>query len=491
MPRQPVLSALAAAALAGAVLFAADGPSTDKAKPINPGLTPKSPTAKAEKTPFKVDITLKGTIESSALTEVSIKTEVWGAGGMTVVRAVEPGAVVKAGDVLLLLDREKIDKAIRDLEAEQQLADLAIRQAELELPILERLFPLDQADSEQAKLRAEEDLKKFLTVDKLLAIESADFSVKNSVQQKEYAEEELKQLEKMYRKDLTEETEEIILKRQRHAVESARFMLKLSQIRRNQQVTVDLPRREQDMREGTAKAAIAWEKARTTGPLTISQKRLALEKAKYERARGAEKLANMKKDRDLFTVHSPAAGIVYYGRCVQGSWPTAAALATRLQKGGSVQPDEVFMTIVGHGPLTVRATVDEKDRSLVAVGASCKVMPTALPELKLAGKIEKISKMPVGGSYEVMVNFDAAPPDSVVPGMACSVKVVTYTNPEVVTVPAVAVFDDELDEDKHFVYRVLKGGPEKWTVTVGKRSGGRAEILKGLEPGDEILLSKP
>ena len=48
-------------------------------------------------------------------------------GGMTVVRAVEPGTAVKTGDVLLTLDREKIDRAIRDLEADQQLADLAIR----------------------------------------------------------------------------------------------------------------------------------------------------------------------------------------------------------------------------------------------------------------------------------------------------------------------------------------------------------------------------
>ena len=69
--------------------------------------------------------------------------------------------------------------------------------------------------------------------------------------------------------------------------------------------------------------------------------------------------------------------------------------------------------------------------------------------------------------------------------MACSVKVIAYTNPHALTVPAVAVFDDELDDDKHYVYKSGADKPEKRTVTIGKRSAGRAEITAGLEPGDE------
>jgi multidrug efflux pump subunit AcrA (membrane-fusion protein) len=492
MPRH-ILPLSLTAVLIGAIVLAADADPAAKAKPINPGLTPKPPTVKVEKTPFKVEVTLKGVVESSALTEVIIKPEVWGPGmgGLTVERAVEPGTVVKQGEVLVTLDREKIDRAIRDLEADQQLADLAIRLGEMELPIVERSAPLDLATAEQAKTRADEDQRKFLAVDKPLAVESAEFGVKNAAHNLEYTEEELKQLQKMYRKDLTEETEEIILKRQRHAVESAKFMLKMTENRREQSLKVDLPRKEQDLQDGAAKATISWEKARTTGPLTVNQRRLALEKAKYERARGAERLANLKKDRELFTVKSPVEGIVYYGRCVQGQWPAAAGLVARLQKGGSIQPDEVFMTIVRPGPATVRATVEEKDRALVSAGAACKVTPAALPDVKLAAKIDRVSRVPIGGAFEVVVAFDVSPTEAVMPGMACSVKVVTYTNPQALTVPAVAVFDDEIDEDRHYVYKAGSGSPEKRTVTVGKRSGGRAEITAGLEVGDEILLTKP
>ena len=176
---------------------------------------------------------------------------------------------------------------------------------------------------------------------------------------------------------------------------------------------------------------------------------------------------------------------------MQGQWPAAAALVGRLQKGGSITADEVFMTIVRPGPVVVRASVEEKDRSLVAAGAACKVTPTALPEMKLAGKIERIGVTPIGGAFDVIVALDPAPPEAVVPGMACSVKVVTYTKLDAIVVPAMAVFDDEADEDRHYVYKSGAGTSEKRTVTVGKRSSGRAEITKGLEVGDEILLTKP
>jgi multidrug efflux pump subunit AcrA (membrane-fusion protein) len=482
-----LLAAVTVLALAGFVSAADIAP----VKPANPGLSPtKPPTVKVEKVPFRVDVSLKGIFEPAATAEVLLKPEFW-TGGFNVLTAVEPGTAVKRGDVLLTLDPEKIDRAIRDMEADQQLADLAIRLAELDLPIAERTAPLDMAAAERGQARAEEDLRKFLDVDKRLAVESAEFGLKNAQHQLEYAEEELKQLQKMYRKDLTEETEEIILKRQRYAVESAKFMLKLNENRREQSLNVELPRREQDMRDVATKAALAWEKARTTGPLGVNQKRLALEKAKYERGRAAERLANLKKDRELFTVHAPTDGVVCYGRCVQGQWPTASSLVSRLQKGGSIMGDEVFITIVPAAPATVRATVEEKDRGQVAVGAPCKVTPTAMPDVKLSGKIERIGRVPVGGSFEVIIALDSAPGDAILPSMTCSVKAVTYMNPHALTVPAVAVFDDEIDEDRHYVYKVAAGVPERRVVKLGKRSNGRAEIKDGLEAGDEILLAKP
>ena len=50
------------------------------------------------------------------------------------------------------------------------------------------------------------------------------------------------------------------------------------------------------------------------------------------------------------TVHAPADGFVYFGRCERGHWSAAATAAQKLHKGGSIVADEVFMTVVAPRP---------------------------------------------------------------------------------------------------------------------------------------------
>ena len=86
---------------------------------------------------------------------------------------------------------------------------------------------MDLEASARAKKIADEDLNYFLNINRSFLDESAEFSLKNAQQSLEYSEEELKQLEKMYKADdLTEETEEIVLKRARNEVEQGKFYLK-------------------------------------------------------------------------------------------------------------------------------------------------------------------------------------------------------------------------------------------------------------------------
>ena len=317
----------------------------------------KAGTVKAERGPMKTDTSFKGVFESSDMVEVSVKPETWGA--LSVLKAVEPGTKVKAGDVLVEFDPEKIDKAIRDAAVDQELGNLAMKLAELDLPLAEKMAPLELAAAERAFNNSREDYQKYQQVDRPNQIESVEFSVKSSKSNLDNQREELKQLEKMYRsKDLTEETEEIILKRTRFQVEQAEFFMKNSLLRRDRTLNIDMPRRDKELEDGQVKAQVAWEKARETIPISMQQKKLALEKAAQERTRSKEKYDNLKKDRDLFTVKAAADGIVYYGKCVQGNWTGSLA---KLQKGGTVTGEEVFMTIIKPGNLFVRGSVDEKD----------------------------------------------------------------------------------------------------------------------------------
>jgi multidrug efflux pump subunit AcrA (membrane-fusion protein) len=454
----------------------------EKADKAEKAEKPKPVSAKVERGPLRSDVSFKGMIEASDMVDVQLKPEVWTS--FPVLKAVEPGTTVKAGDVLVEFDPEKIDRAIRDLEAEQRLADLLVRAAEIDLPLAERATPLDLAGAERAYKHAKEDFEKWLNVDKKIAIESSEMSLKSALSMLDNQKEELKQLEKMYRsKDLTEETEEIILKRQRFAVEQAEHFVKLAKNRRDQTLNVELVRREKEMRDGLERAEIAYNKAMQAIPLGLEQKKVALEKAKYERGRAKEKFENLRKDRQLFTVRAPTDGVVYWGKCTQGAWSVTPA---KLLKGGSVMGDEVFMTIVKPGTLFVRGSVEEKDCRAIAAGQKCKLTMPAFPDAKLSGTVERVATVPVGGAYEVRVAL--APTDvPVIPGMSAMVKTFTYEKKDALTLPAGAVqFDD--DEDRPHVWKLGKDGgkAEKVFVTVGKRAGSKVEILSGLNEGDEV-----
>jgi multidrug efflux pump subunit AcrA (membrane-fusion protein) len=462
---------------------------------VLPSSLPKPATVKVEKGTIKVEIPLKGVVEAEQMTELALKPEAW-TSPMTVKKAVEHGTSVKKGDVLVEIDTEKLDQAIRDLRLERDLADLAIRQAQEEWPILEKSLPLDLAQTELAKKQADEDLKRFLDVDRPLMESDAEQMVKSSTFYLESAREELKQLQKMYRdKDLTEETEEIILKRQRHQVEMAEHMLKSSKIRREQTLKIQLPRSEQRMRDNAEKLALSLEKAKNTMRLTLNQKRLALEKLRYEHDKSGDRLKNLERDREMLTVRAPVDGTVYFGKCVHGQWSTISMAAAKLQPGGSLTPSDVFMTIVADKPLFVRATVEEKELHLLRQGLEGKVVPVGYPQRKLSARLVKVSAVPQSaGSFDARVSIEPgkeAP--RLMPGMACNVKLVAYRKDGVLTVPVTAVFTEEEDEDVYYVYVPGKknGASQKRTVKLGKTAGKKVEIVEGLREGEEILASKP
>lgn len=451
----------------------------------------KPPTVKAESGPMVRTVTLKGVVEAAKGTEIGLRPKAW-IGGLTVKSVVEHGTAVKAGQTLIEFETDKIDLAIRDAKQERELAALSIRQSELELPIAERQFPLDLAQAERDARQAEEDLKKFLDVDKPLSIESANQQLKSSAFFLETAKDEFKQLSKMYKdKDLTEETEEIVLKRYKHNLESSEFGFKAAKIRHEQTIKIDLPRREQTAKDTLAKAQLALAKARDVSPIALQQKKLGLVKAKYEEAKARERLADLEKDKAAMTIVAPADGIVYHGRNVRGQWMPPMGPMGGLNVGGNVMTGDPFMTVLTTGNLTIRADAEEKDLPGLTVGLTGKATATAAPDQKMAVRVSKVAGAPLMGKFEIQAEITGDAAKNLVPGMTCTLRFVTARKERAVTVPASAVFEDEADESKYVYLPGKDGKGEKKTVTTGLTIGDKVEITDGLTAGTEILATKP
>ncbi len=464
--------------------------SQESAKPSGPAIA-KPATVRVEQGKLVVETSLKGVLEAEQSAELAIEPKAW-IGPFAVKSAVPHGTRVKKGDVLLELDTITIDRTLRELRLDRELADIALRVAKEELPVLEQFLPLNLATAERDKRIAEEDLKRYEATDRAEIKKNAEFSLKSMVHYLEYAREELKQLEKMYRdKDLTEETEEIILKRQRNQIESLENSLESTKIQTDRALNVDIPRRDQTVKDTLLKQTLAWQKAKSVLPLELNQKRLALQKLQADREKSEERFAQLEADRKAMAVVAPIDGILYHGQCERGIWNTAT-VSGRLRRNGNVQANEVFMTVVTARPLIARADVEEKDLHAIKADAAGELTPVGFPDLKLPARVKSVSLVPrAAGTFESRLTVDVpADVESLMPGMTGTVKLTTYRNERALLVPSTAVFRDEGSSSSH-VYLISEGKPVKTEIAIGKASGGKTEVLNGLKAGDELLANKP
>jgi HlyD family secretion protein len=481
------LIAMAAAAWIPAAT-AADEPA---AKPAQEKAPEKAAdTAVAERGPFESVLAAKGAFEPVDFVVVEFRPQAWSQ-PLDVMRVVPHGSRVNAGDPLVEFDTEKLDRAIADLRVDLAVGETALEVARKELPAAEALHPIEMAEVERAAKVAAEDLARFLAIDKAASEEQSRFAVRAAEERLKYAREELTQLERMYKdKDLTEETEEMILQRTRFDVQQAEQSLKRIKEASDESLALGIPRREIEVRRAAEKTALGLEKSRATLPLQLAQRKLALAKQEHERAESLRRLAELEADRAAAVVRAPRGGMVYLGRFRDGSWSTAA-VAAKAVVGQPVQPVELDFTILDPDRLQFRAKVEEKDLHLLSAGLAGRVEPTGYPDAEVAVTLAPFVAVPREGAFEAL--FTVAPRaggPALLPGMTGTARCVVAKRPEAVTVPAGSVFRDE-DGSRHVYLVAADGKPVKKPVKVGLTAGGRTEILDGVAAGDRLRTTKP
>ena len=218
-----------------------------KAEPAKPA------TCKVKKGPFHVEVSLDGVFEAQNQAELVVRPQEWPQ--LQVLKAVEHGTPVKQGDLVLALETDKIDRTIAELRSEMQLNELGVKQSEAQLAALEKINPLDADANQRAERMTKEDWKQFQQVEKPLSVKENEFRLKMYQEFLEYAEEEYRQLEKMYKADdLKEETEKIVLRRARTASigQSSRWNSRSAAYEENKKL--GLPRMEERAKELTDRA---------------------------------------------------------------------------------------------------------------------------------------------------------------------------------------------------------------------------------------------
>jgi len=216
---------------------------------------------------------------------------------------------------------------------------------------------------------------------------------------------------------------------------------------------------------------------------TIESKISVGKKADYDAQHAEHALAKM-------TVRAPGAGII----SLTPNWNNDDN--SPFKPGDRAWPGAAMAELPDVSTLRVAARVDETERGRLAVKQSVTLQLDAIPDRQFTGSLDQIStiaSMDFSGGWPMRRNFyleitidqqDAR----LKPGMTAQVTVVVDRVPNALTIPVQASFE----KSGQTVAYVWSGSKfEEHLIEVGRRSGDRLLITKGLQVGDRVAMKDP
>lgn len=436
--------------------------------------------------PFETSISVDARFLPTDVNVIEIEPEQWSS--FVIKDLVKHGSAVKKGDPLLVFENEEFDKALAEAKEFAKGRAITLAMAKRELSDLEKSTALALASEERKFERNKEEFDYFIQTGRAIEEELEAERLDSAKRSLSYTEEELKQLLKMYEEDgLTEETEEIILKRQRSAVKSAQFNLKRTELSTKWTLDKTIPQKAVDLKANLESATLAYETAMINLPLALEQKQLSVAKAIRDDAEADKKLKELEADKALLALTAPADGLIYYGEIENGSWSLGNTDKFLFEKG-SVPGDTPLMTLVPTGsPLALHASLNQEQRLQLPADATGTSEVAGIEDSAYPVEIASLEMAPdAGGHYKLALKVELPKDSPLLGGMNAKVKLFTYRSEEAIVVPKAAL---TTKEGKSTVkVKMADGKDEEREVKVGRRSADQVEILEGLTVDQVILL---
>jgi multidrug efflux pump subunit AcrA (membrane-fusion protein) len=311
-------------------------------------------------------------------------------------------------------------------------------------------------------------------------LEQSELQVRISKANVEDQDDELEQLRKMYKaEELTTATADIVVKRALRQLEISKVGAKMAEERSEKTENHQYPIARQAQLDALEQSKQRLAMLKVTQAQAAVLRKTALTTARLALTQAEKKLADLKKDQELFTVKAPADGVVLYGYSSGGSWTGSDPKTMRV--GEKLSAGQTVMTLFKPGDLKVELTLPESQTAWVKPGAKADVKPVAYPELNYEGKCGEPMLKPGSAGLAFYTSIELAGVEArVVPGMKANVRIGGGDVDGVLLVPTSAVGNGKV--------WVRKDGQEaEREVTTGRSDGKMIEVVKGLREGEEVL----
>jgi HlyD family secretion protein len=236
---------------------------------------------------------------------------------------------------------------------------------------------------------------------------------------------------------------------------------------------------EQKLREAQAKqkSDVDLNKA------TIESAQQASHKAQFDVQRAERSLAQM-------TLRAPATGNI----SILQHWTAGNMMPYRT--GDKAWPGAAIAELPDPATLRITARVDETERGRLASKQPVTVQLNAIPDRQFTGRIDRISEIasldfsggwPITRNFTLEILLDQS--DSrFKPGITGQVTAVVDRIPDAISIPAQALFQRS---GRNVAY-VWRGSQfEERTVEIGRRTGDKVLIARGLTTGEQVALRDP
>lgn len=422
--------------------------------------------------------------------EISCELEEW-KGELVFSEVREHGALVGAGDVIARFDTEAYDEALEEAQhalasAEIQFASTAGHAALEEEAAAERL-----AQAKTTLERARRDYEGYLEFELVFRERGEEIGASYARASIEDQEDELAQLEAMYKDDeLVDATEEIVLKRSRRALTTSKASQKLQEERRAFSREFDLAMEKESRAEAMAVQEASF--ARTQKGAELDAKVRADARAKSTRAfeEQRERYAELELDRERLVLRAPRAGILLHGS-LESYGPGRARPDHEVE--GRVAAKSALFLVAAPDRYALALSIPESKLSQARNGMAVVAHAVALGARELSGSLD-VARFPTPGSTAGpeaqwegrVVIADAAP--GLAAGMHAKAKLVTDMLEGILVVPESAVVGEGADAA---VWRLDGSGQaSRVPVTVGARVGGEAVVSGSIAEAERVLLGK-
>ena len=460
-------------------------------------------TATATKGKLEIQTNLPGIFVADDKDEIKMEPRKY-KGDLVVTKVVNEGVYVKKGDVLIEFDTDTVEQSLETARNEATDANVELQKVQAE-------FQSAQIDMESKKAQRQVELKHLKReVEAQIAKQVTDMEKKErAITDTEYRLGEqladFETLKQMYdeREIQTPISADILFDREKKSISQTEKRIDVLKKELAYFNKFDKSKTQLQKELDVEKKLAVIKKEEITLRAGLEEKKAAVDKAQRKMDRANEKIADLEKDKAQLQVTSPRDGVLFYGSTGQ-EMPAGVIIMgdnsrrdvrKELRIGGRVTTHKILMTVAKMDQLSIKMSVSENDIQHLAKDLPITVYPDAFPSEKFAGKLTEVDQVGTKNRYTVSRQSrfnvmgkctDIAP--QLRSGMNCRVCIHFQPEEETVLVPVSCVFAS----DDKFVCFVKNGSEiEEREIQVGFSNPTHVAVVKGLEDGENVLLSRP